>query len=76
MVCRSNEAEQLALQASSNVPSESEINDDLARRVKVLKSAEHHLSQYGQPLTRTYVEAGIWIVIAAIIWVIALNVLA
>ncbi|SFU20813.1 hypothetical protein [Paraburkholderia aspalathi] len=76
MIRSSHEAEQLAVQTASNAPSQSEINVDLPHRLKMLKSAEHRLSQYGQPLTRTYVEGVIWIVVAAIIWVIALNFLA
>ncbi|HEM7843285.1 hypothetical protein [Burkholderia multivorans] len=76
MIRSADEASQLAHKTSDDVPSEGEIIEDLARRLKVLKSGEHRLSQYGQPLTSLYAEAVVWIVVAAILWVASINFLA
>lgn len=73
MIHSANETAQLAQHDLNNVPSQSEVTQDLTRRLKVLKSGEHRLSQYGQPLTGVYVEAAIWVAAAALVWIVTVN---
>lgn len=73
MIHSANDTAQLAPQHSNDVPSPSAVTQDLTRRLKVLNSGEHRLSEYGQPLTGIYIEAAIWVAAAALVWIVTVN---
>ncbi len=71
-----NDSGAMPTTTARSTPTEGELLEDLARRLKAINTKEHRHSEFGQPMPGVYVEALVWIGLAAVIWVLALNFLA